>query len=150
MADMHKNQPVPSPLPSAQVAAGSTNVEGVIFPSASRTGTNNSDEMFNANCKGVRLYIDATNVGAGPGTVTVKIQGRDPVTDNWVDITGATTAALNAVQTRTLTLYPGITAAAGSATTNTEVSSFLPCSWRVVATVAVNAVVFSIGGEYLL
>lgn len=148
MADMHFNQPVP--IAGTATASGS-NVAGLIFPSASRAAAAyNSDELFNPNCKGVRLYIDMTNVGAGPGTVVAKIQGRDPVTDTWVDITGATTAALNAVQTKTLTVYPGITAAAGAAGVSTEVSSFVPTSWRVVATVATNAVTFSIGAEYLL
>lgn len=148
--DMHRNQPVPSPQPS-QAVSGAGTPDGIIFPSLSRAAaTYNSDEMFNPNCKGVRLYVDATVVGGGPGTLVITIQGRDPLTDNWVAITGAVSAAWNAVQTRTLTVYPGLTTAAGTATTNTEANNFLPCAWRINVVVAVNAVTFSIGAEYLL
>ena len=151
MADQHKNCPVP-----AQVHASSTSTPaGVVFLSAVRTetggpasdGVYTSDEYFNANWKGVRLYINRT---VATGTVTVSIQGRDPVTDAWFTITGATTAALSSAIATTLTLYPGITAAAGTGTTSTEVSNFLPCAWRVRAVVATATTTWSIGAEYLL
>lgn len=144
------NQPVPSPQPSSAIASSSGTADGVIYPSAARTAaTYTSDEMFNPVCKGVRVYIDIT--ADGGGTVTASLQSRDPNSDKWVTITGATTAALaTATQTRTLTLYPGIAAAAGSATTNTEVSAFLSVSWRVVIVVATATVTFSVGAEYLL
>lgn len=151
MADSHLNQPVPSPGPSTATPSSTNTPNGVIFVSASRTNaTYTSDELYNPNCKGVRLYVDATVVGAGPGTLIVSIQGRDPVTKNWVDISLTTSATWNAVQTRTLTVYPGLTTAAGTATTNTEANNFVPCSWRVKVVVGVNAVTFSIGAEYLL
>ena len=156
MAAANMNQPVRTPTPTSATAAGSTNIEGVIFASASRTNaTYTSDELNNPGAKGVRLYADVTAVGAGPGTIIVTVEVRDPVTNNWVQITGATSPAnpneWKSVQTRTLTIYPGITAAAGAAATNnTEVSSFVGVSWRVKVVVGVNAVTFSIGGEYLL
>lgn len=148
MADLHKNQPVPSPQPSAAVAAGVAHVQGTIFASAVRTAaTYTSDEMFNANAKGIRLYIVRT---VATGTLTVSIEGRDPVTDSWVAITGATTPALTSAINTTLTVYPGITVAAGTGTTSTEISNFLPCAWRVKAVVATDTTTWSIGGEYLL
>jgi hypothetical protein len=151
--DMHRNQPVPSP--NTATAVGSTLVEGLIFASAVRTqtggvasdGVYDSAELFNPNAKGVRLYICRT---VATGTLTVSIQGRDPVTDAWVAITGATTPALTSAINTTLTLYPGITAAAGTGTTSTEVSTFLPCAWRVHAVVATDTTTWSIGAEYLL
>jgi predicted regulator of Ras-like GTPase activity (Roadblock/LC7/MglB family) len=150
MASTHVNQPVPT---SGANAVASTLTAGIIFPSASRTNaTYNSDELFNPCAKGVRLYIDITNVG-GAGTLVVKIQTRDPLTDTWVDVKAATTSVATpfaSVQTKTLTVYPGITVAAGDATTSTEISNFVSTNWRVVAIVGVNAVSFSVGAEYLL
>lgn len=151
MSDQHKNQPVPSTLH----ASGTSTPAGVIFLSAVRTetggiagdGVYDSDERMNGNWKGVRLYINRT---VATGTVTVSIQGKDPVTDTWFTITGATTAALSSAIATTLTVYPGITAAAGTATTNTEASTFLPNLWRVHAVVATATTTWSIGAEYLL
>lgn len=144
------NQPVPSPQPSSAVDAQYGTADGIILPSAARTtGTYTSDEMFNPVCKGVKVYIDIT-VDNG-GTVVVSLQSRDPNSDKWVTLTGGTTATLaTATQTRTLTLYPGIDSSAGSATTNTEASNFLPVSWRIVTVVGTATVTFSIGAEYLL
>jgi len=147
MADLHKNVPVPT---SGANPVSGTLTAGIIFPSLSRTNaTYNSDELQNAGCKGVRLYIDITNVG-GAGTLVVKIQTKDPLTKNWVDVTAATSVSFTATGTRTLTVYPGITAAAGGANGSTEVSNFISEAWRIVATVGTNAVVFSVGADYLL
>ena len=147
MADMHRNQPVPSPRPTDAIA-GVSHPNGMIFPSAVRTAaTYTSDEISNSNWKGVRLYIVRT---VATGTLTVSIEGRDPVTDSWVAITGATTPALTSAINTTLTLYPGITAAAGTGTTSTETSTFLPNAWRVKAVVATDTTTWSIGAEYLL
>ena len=151
MADQHKNCPVPAALH----ASGTSTPAGVVFLSAVRTetggvasdGVYTSDEYFNPNWKGVRLYINRT---VATGTVTVKIQGKDPVTDTWFTITGATTPALTSAIATTLTVYPGITVAAGTGTTSTEISTFLPCLWRVHATVATATTTWSIGAEYLL
>jgi hypothetical protein len=148
----HFNRPVPSPRPSSATAAGSTNVDGSIIPSASHTnGAVTSDEMYNASARGVRLYITISAVGVGD--VTTKIQTKDPVTDTFVDL--GTTAAQNSNGTLTLTVYPGITAAAGTASTSTTVNGVLGTTWRVVSTVA-NAtgstdttVTFAVSGEYL-
>jgi hypothetical protein len=150
MASAH-NQPVPSPLPSSASDAATNQPDGIIFPSAARTVAGSpytSDEMYNPVCKGVRLYIKITSSGAE--TVTVKIQTRDPNSDTWVDLTAAVSAALTSNQTRTLTVYPGIATAAGTATTNTEASEHLGLSWRVVATVGGATATFSVGGEYIL
>jgi hypothetical protein len=158
MADMHKNQWVPSPQPSSATTPGSAsplNREGIIFPSAVRTqtggpasdGVYTSDPLFNANWKGVRLYLNRT---VATGTVTFSVQGQDPVSGSWVAITGATTADLTSAIATTLTLYPGITAAAGTGTTSTEISTFLPTMWRVKAVVSTNTTTWSVGGEYLL
>lgn len=147
---MAHNQPVPSPRPADAVSDKQTpntlNAEGVIFPSAARTNaTYTSDAIHNANAKGVRLYIDITAVGGGPGTVTAEIQTQDPVSKNWKRLTGCVTTALNSVSTGTLTVYPSTTVSA-----NIDLSNQLGPIWRVVAVVGVNSVTFSIGADYLI
>ena len=142
---MSNNQPVPSP--GNQGVVDQSNKHGIIFPSAIRTAaTYTSDEMHNDCWRGVRLYIVRT---VATGTVTVSIEGKDPVTDSWVAITGATTAALSTAINTTLTVYPGITAAAGTGTTSTEANTILPHAWRVKAVVATDTTTWSIGAEYL-
>lgn len=138
-----RTKPVPSQNLKVDGVIGSTQKDGIIFPSASRAAAAyNSNEYFATDAMGVRLYIDLTVVNGG--TLTVKIQTKDPLTGNWVDVPGATTTALAAVATTTLTLEPGVTE-----TANVDVAQSIGTSWRVVATTAVAAVTFSIGGEYL-
>jgi hypothetical protein len=136
------------------ITVGSS-VDGTIFPSAVRTetggaasdGVYTSDAYFNADHRGVRLYINRT---VATGTVTVSVQGKDPVSGSWTPVAlDATTSALSSAILTTLTIYPGITAAAGSATASTERSAFLPSVWRVKAVVASATTTWSIGAEYL-
>jgi hypothetical protein len=144
MPTSHLNHPVNTIGPLD--ASSGSQIEGVIFPSLSRTNaTYNSGEMFNPDAKGLRLYIDLTSVG-GAGTVTVTVETRDPVTDNWVSLDATiTTTALAAVATTTLTIYPGVTVVA-----NKIFSAVVGTACRVKAVVGANAVTFSIGGEWLL
>lgn len=143
---MAYNQPVPSP--GNQGAADGANKDGIIFPSAVRTAaTYTSDEMLNTSWRGVKLFINRT---VATGTVTVSVEGKDPITDTWFTVTGATTAALSSAIATTLTVYPGITAAAGTGTTSTEASTILPSVWRVKAVVATDTTTWSIGATYLL
>lgn len=130
--------------PPGAYAVGSVPAYGTIFQSSSRgAATYNSDPMFNPGWPGVKLTVDVSVHNSG--TVTVKIQTKDNVSGQWIDLAGATTAALSGSnQTVTLTIYPGL-----AETANVDVSTVLPQQWRVVATVASAAVTFSVGGEYL-
>src|SRR5258705_5537781 len=104
--DMHRNQPVPSP--NVATAVGNTLVEGVIFASASRSAAvYTSGELFNPNCKGVRLYV--ANDAAGGSTAVAKIQVRDPGTDVWIDLPRATSGTVNSSTGTIITIYPGLT-----------------------------------------
>jgi hypothetical protein len=144
---MANNKPVETPLPAqtSAEAASKSHVIGTIFESASRVAaTYTSDEIKNFEHLGVRLFINRTNVG-GAGTVTAKIQVKDPVSGTWVDLTGAVTTALATVACSCLTVYPGLTVAA-----NDKIDGHLGVTWRVSVTVATNAVIFSIGAEYLV
>jgi hypothetical protein len=143
MADLHTN----GPIPSSQHAAGVNTPAGVLFVSASRTAAAyNSDEQFNPNCKGIRLFT--TNDAAGGSTATVKIQVKDPVGDTWTDLAGATTLALGAVTGSITTIYPGLTGIADAA--GITINQHLGCVWRAVLTIGVATGTASVGAEYLL
>lgn len=144
----HVNGAVPTA--GAYDASTSAQQEGVIFPTAARTHTDNSGvynsaEIYNANARGVRLFVVVAN---GSGTVTVKIQVIDPYTDAWVDLAGATTAALNNTAGTILTVYPGLTGIADSA--GVTCNQHLGPAWRCVATVATATETFSVSADYLL
>jgi hypothetical protein len=139
---MARNYPVPSAGPLDSTTGAQR--DGIIFPAASRgVAAYNSPEFVNLNANGLRLFINITDVGAA-GTLTVKIQNFDPASQSWVDVPLSTTTALAAVAITTLTIIPG---AAESA--NVDIGDPLGLRWRVVATVAANAVNFSVGGDYL-
>ena len=144
------NQNVPSP--GNLGAADSSNYNGVIFVSAERNHTDDptglgagiyvSEEMHNINARGVDLFVDTTS--STTGTLTVKIQKKDPNSGTWHDLASATTAALNDPADAYLQVYPGV-----AETSNVSVSEHLGHIWRVHATVATAAVTFSVGACYL-
>lgn len=147
MSDMHVNGWVVGPNPVAQEVAGANlNHAGIIFPSASRIVGSTTADIYNPNAKGIRLFI--TNDAAGGGTVTVKIQVKDPVAGGWTDLAGATSAALGAVTGSIVTIYPGLTGIADSAgiTINQHLGSMI----RIVVTVAVATVTCAVGADWLL
>lgn len=145
----HVNQPVPSP--GNQGVSDTANKNGIIFASASRNQTDDaglgagiyvSEEMHNVGAKGVDIFVDTTS--SGTGTVTVKLQKKDPVSGTWFDLAGATTTTIADPADENFTLYPGI-----AETANVSISDHLGLIWRVHATVATAAVTFSVGAVYL-
>lgn len=143
------NQPVPQ---AGAEVVGTDNRNGQIFPALARTesadpsglgaGIYVSDEMHNGSARGLDLFVDTTSSGAG--TLTVKVQKKDPITGTWYDLTGAVTAAINDPADVNLTIYPGLVAVA-----NLVVNNVLGLIWRVHATVAGASVTFSVSGVYL-
>lgn len=111
----------------------------VIFESASRAAATHNSAAFTAQgYTGAKIFVDVS-VHNG-GTVTVKLQTMDQLSGNWVDITGATTAALSGSnQTVALSIHPALT---GSA--NVAISQLIGNTCRAVATVAAAAVTFSV------
>lgn len=103
-----RNRQVETPLPTlglGEVASKSHKV-GTILDSLSRAAaTYTTDTIANYEAKGLRLFFDITNVGAA-GIVTAKVQVRDPVTGNWVDL--SQNIILAAVATTILTIFPGL------------------------------------------
>ena len=140
------------PSPGNLGVADTTNYNGVIFASAERNQTDDpaglgagiyvSEEMHNTGARGVDLFVDTTSSTAG--TLTVKIQKKDPASGNWYDMAGASSGSIADPADVLLTIYPGI-----AETANVSVSDHLGLVWRVHATVGTAAVTFSVGAVYL-
>lgn len=138
---MASNGPV-SPLSQTPGAAA-----GVIFPSGSRVqAAYTSIELFNSAWRGIRLYT--ANDAAGGSTATVKIQVRAPGSNVWIDLAGATTAALGSTTGSLLTVYPGLTGIADAA--GVTINQHLGPAWRVVMTIGVATGTSSVSADYLL
>lgn len=95
----------------------------VVMPSAVRAASANGNQLLNPFARGVVLTIDMTAV-PGTDTVTFAIEGLDPVSGKFYTILQS--AAIVAVSTVVLRVYPGLIAAA-----NLVVSDVLPLGWRV-------------------
>lgn len=104
------------------------NVLNVLSLSAQGVGTLQSAVQHNATGKGIKLVVDITAITGTTPTLTVTLQGHDPSSGK--DYTILASAALNAVGTTVLTVYPGLTAAA-----NTVADDVLPIQWRAQAVV---------------
>ncbi len=153
------NEPVPGQGPiDPTVPAASGKQAGIVFGSQVRDqtgasggstgGVYTSQEFYNPTARGVQLNLVIAPTGAATGTVTLKLQNIDPVSDTvWTDISGATTAAINGTGALTgtiFTVYPGVLTGASSANIP------LGPRWRAVATVANASLTFTVGANYLL
>lgn len=112
-----------------------------LLASAARTATTNTSDLT-AIGRGVMLVLNVT-VEAAAETLALKIQGKDPVSGNWFDVTNFgtmyTSASEAPTRTKAAVLYPGILAAdhvgvaAGTDGTIAK-SGVLPATWRAVVT----------------
>lgn len=113
-----------------------------VLASAARVASENSPDMLNGYGKGLHLVIDMTAVTA-TGAVTFTVQGKDEVSGKYYTLLAS--AALAAVATTVLRVYPALTAAA-----NLTANDVLPRTWRVIATHG-NAVAmtYSVGASVI-
>src|SRR3972149_1200436 len=93
----------------------------VVLPSAARTADATVD-LTNYGAKGVVVVVDLTAFVTA-ASLTVTIQGYDSVSGKTWTILAS--AAIVAVSTVTLRVYPGLTAVA-----NLTASDVLPLQWR--------------------
>jgi hypothetical protein len=91
---------------------------------ASAPGTYVSADQTNWSGRGAKVYVNITSIGTS--TVTVTIQGKDPVTGTYYTL--LTSAALAANAFTVLEVYPGI-----AVTANVSANVVLPKTWRVQA-----------------
>jgi hypothetical protein len=110
---------------------------GGAFNSASRTAaTYTSADLDNAAGTFLDVIVDIT--ARTTGTVTITINGLDPVSGKYYPL--LTSAVLAAVATTVLRVGPMLTAAA-----NLVAALPVPPTFQVVAVVGTTAVTFSVG-----
>lgn len=112
---------------------------GLVTPGV---GSYTSPLQKNLFRRGIKLVVDITAISGG-ATLTVTIRGRDQVSGKAYTILAS--AALSAVGTTVLTVYPGITP-----TANVAASDVLPTSWDVLAVVATAGTVTATIGAALM
>ena len=97
--------------------------------------TGNSATYTNRDCRGLLVAVKNTAGGGTSPTLTVKLQEYFDGA-GWVDVAGATTAAIVGTTpgTTTFVVYPGVTAAA-----NAYVNRPLAKSWRLAWTIGGSA-----------
>lgn len=88
-----------------------------------------SADQTNPLSRGLQLNINITSITGTAPTLTVTIQGKDPVSGVYYPL--LTSAALAAAGLTSLTLYPGATVAAMVAA-----SQVLPLTWRISYAIA--------------
>jgi hypothetical protein len=122
------------------LARGNTEVS--ILTSGARTTTQTGADQTNVNARGLDVILDVTN--AGTGSVTVEIDGKDPVSGKYYPL--LTGAAVTSNSTNIYRVYPGLTASA-----NAVANDILPRTWRVVVTANnANSVTYSVGATLVL
>ncbi|MHB8388156.1 MAG: hypothetical protein ACYDBH_01085 [Acidobacteriaceae bacterium] len=108
--------------------APNTGLGTLVALNAASAGTNSADLVNGVN-RGVTLFINVSVMTGTSPTLTVTIEGKDPVSGQYYTILES--AALDAVGFSTLTVYPGV-----AVTANQTASAPLPQNWRVTTAVA--------------
>ncbi len=122
------------------VIAGAGATVGILNPAI---GTYLSASQDNSFRRGVKVVVDICAISGGT-TLTVVIEGFDQVSGKWYTI--LTSAALAAVATTALTVYPGVGTQA-----NISASDILPKTWRIRAVTAVaTSITATIGASLIL
>lgn len=99
----------------------------VTLTAASASGV--SADQVNGIGRGVTVGIDVSAISGTSASLTVTIQGKDPVSGNYYTVLAG--AAITATGYTTLVVYPGTVAAANS------ISDLpLPQNWRVSYAIA--------------
>lgn len=99
----------------------------LVTHTAASVGVNSADQG-NRRARGVKVVIDITALTGTSPTLTVTLQGKDPVSGKYYTILAS--AALAAVATTVLTVYPAAAVAA-----NVSANDELPASWRVITVI---------------
>lgn len=131
-----------------QIATGTPMSQSQSFPvfdsQLRLAGVFNSDDFTNDFAETLTITVK-TGASIGGAKVLTKIQRKDEVSGEYVDIPGATTSNLAQNLSTDLTISPGI-----AQTNNRRVNDIAPRIWRVVCTVAGGTSInFEVNGEVL-
>jgi len=98
---------------------------------AASAGANGADISMDA-IKAMQLVIDITTLAGTAPTLTVTVQGKDPVSGKYYTILAST--ALNATGTTVLRIGVGL-----PVTANLSANDFMPRTWRIVTAIGGSA-----------
>lgn len=112
-----------------------------LLASGANPAAGNSGDLDNPDCRGVVVVVDITAFTSG--SITVIIEGKDPVSGKYYTLLSS--AALAAAATTTLTVYPGAVV-----TANVSANANLPRIYRVRWTVSSPVLTVSIGSNRLV
>lgn len=99
----------------------------LVTHTAASAGVNGADQL-NFKARGVKIVVDITALAGTSPTLTVTLQGKDIASGKYYTILAS--AALAAVGTTVLTVYPSAATAA-----NVSANDYLPANWRVITTI---------------
>ena len=117
-----------------------------IFASAARTTTTNGSDVDAHQYRGIILYLNISAASGTTPTLDIKVQEKDPLTGNYLDIQNASFAQKTTTGTDYIALHPSLTQVS-----NRNINAYLVRTFRVVATIGgtTPSFTFSIYG-YLL
>ena len=132
-----------TPYASLLIAVPNANVDNVTLINAVATTTTQvSSDQTNNYGRGVIVYLNMATVGTG--SVTLTIQGKDPVSGTYYTLLAGAAVITNVFNT--YTVYPG-----APVITNVSASSPLPKTWRVsIVANNANAVTYTASAAIIL
>jgi hypothetical protein len=110
-----------------------TNDLSPLIASAARAVAASSSAQSSASHKGVCLFLNVTGNAGATKTLSVSIEGKDPISGNYVTLYDFGVVVTNATGTFACILYPGLLDA-DLATAAFGKSGNLPHAWRATVT----------------
>lgn len=106
-----------------------SNQEGTALASAARTATANSADISNVNARGVMVFLNVT-AASGTGGLVVRVQAKDPVSGQYMNINAAPTA-ITANGSTLYIVYPG---SSGTGAAALSTAMVIPRTFRISVT----------------
>lgn len=114
-------------MPQTPYSPPNVNLGNLVTLTAASAGVNSAVQVNNFY-RGVQIGIDVTAITGTTPTLTVTLEGVDPV--NGSTFTVLASAALSATGYTTLTVFPAI-----AATANVSANTILPFNWKIVTAI---------------
>ena len=109
-------------------AAPTADVGAVLTYAAASVGTNGTDQTNGGLQRGIKIVVDITAITGTSPTLTVTLQGKDLASGKYYTILAS--AALAAVGTTVMTVYPALVAVA-----NLTANDVLPRTYRIISAI---------------
>lgn len=107
--------------------ASNSETGALVTLNAAATGGNSAD-LSNTDWRGVNVVVNVTAITGTTPTLTVTIQGKDPVSGQYYNL-ATNASAINATGTFVFSVYPGGPTSTTSPLFST--ASPLPRTWRI-------------------